>query len=65
MTTPGRRHQGASKEQSSDCRCLFLLAAESDDAGQDVFKQVDGKLGGTSNDKLQAKQPGRGDLRGI
>lgn len=34
-------------EQSSDGRCLFLFAAESDDAGRDVFKQVDDKLGRT------------------
>lgn len=55
MTTPGRRHQWASKEQSSNGRCLFLFAAESDDAGQDVFKQVDGKLGGTLSNKLTKK----------
>ena len=31
----------------TDGRRLFLFAAESDDAGRDVFKQVDDKLGGT------------------
>lgn len=32
-------------EQSSDGRCLFLFAVERDDAGRDVFQQLDHKLG--------------------
>ncbi|WP_374483759.1 DEAD/DEAH box helicase [Zoogloea sp.] len=33
-------------ERSSNGRCLFLFAVESDDAGRDVFKQVSDKLRG-------------------
>lgn len=35
-------------EQSSNGRCLFLFAVETDDAGRDVFKQVNDKLAGNN-----------------
>jgi len=33
-------------EKSSNGRCLFLFAVESDDAGRDMFKQLSDKLAG-------------------
>lgn len=40
-----KQQVGHQWEQSSDGRCLFLFAVERDDAGRDVFRQLDHKLG--------------------